>query len=140
MIGEIWQNDDHSFRWVDVGIGGFCSDAHIFNDSQLKDNIEDESIGFPEASPIEPDGPDLPYFILADVAFVLKTWLMKPYSKRGMNRAEMIANYRIFRGWRVVENVFGILSCRFRVFHDAILLHPDKVKDIVLPVWCCTTR
>ena len=51
-----------------------------------------------------------------------------------MNRAEMIANYRIFKGWRVVENVFRILSFWFRVFHEAILLHPDKVKDFVL---CC---
>ena len=50
---------------------------------------------------------------------------MKPYSNRGMNRAEMIANYRISR---------SILSSRFRVFHEAIVVHPDRVKDIVL---CC---
>ena len=53
------------FRWVDIGTEGSCSDDHIFNDSQLKEKIEDESIGFTEASPIEPDGPDLPYFIPA---------------------------------------------------------------------------
>ena len=29
-----------------------------------------------------------------------------------------------------MENAFGILSSR--VFHEAILVHPDKVKDIVL--------
>ena len=81
-----------------VGTEGSCSDAHIFNDSELKEKTEDEGIGFPEASPIEPDGPDLPYFILADDVFALKTWLMKPYSKKGIGRPDMIANYRISRG------------------------------------------
>ena len=45
------------------------SDAH----SELKDQNEDERIGFSE----EPDGPDLPCCILADNAFVLKNWLIK---------------------------------------------------------------
>ena len=46
--------------------------------SELRGKIDDGSIGFPEAEPIESGGPDLPYFILADDAFALKTWLMKP--------------------------------------------------------------
>ena len=53
--------------------------AQIFNISELRNKIEDGSVGFPEAEPIEPDDPDMPYFILADDAFALKTWLMKPY-------------------------------------------------------------
>ena len=57
---------------------------------------------------------------------------MKPYSKRGMNRAEMITNYKIYRDRRVVENAFDILSFRFRVLYEAILVHPDKMKDTVL--------
>ena len=28
---------EYRFRWVDVGTEGSCSDAHIFNDNQLKD-------------------------------------------------------------------------------------------------------
>ena len=65
---------------------GSCSDAQIFNISQLRGKIDDGSIGFPEAEPIEPGGPDLLYFILADDAFALKTWLIKPYPLKGKGR------------------------------------------------------
>ena len=57
--------------------------------------IDDGSIGFPEAEPIEFGGPDLPYFVLADDAFALKTWLMMPYPLKGKGKTYQIANYRI---------------------------------------------
>ena len=123
---------EYRFRWVDIGTEGSCSDAQIFNISELRNKIEDGSVGFPEAEPIEPDGPDIPYFILADDAFALKTWLMKPYPLKGKGRTYQIANYRISRGRRVVENAFGILSQRFRVLSNTILVHPDRVRVIVL--------
>ena len=67
---------DYRFRWMDIGTEGYCSDAQIFNHGELREKIEDGSIGFPEADPIEPGGPDLPNFILGDDSFALKTWLM----------------------------------------------------------------
>ena len=75
---------EYRFRWVDIGTEGSCSDAQIFNISELRNKIEDSSVGFPE--PIEPDGPDISYFILADDAFALKTWLMKPYPLKGKEK------------------------------------------------------
>ena len=35
---------EYRFRWVYIGTEGSCSDAQIFDDSELKDNIEDDSI------------------------------------------------------------------------------------------------
>ena len=63
----------YKFRWVDAGTAGSCSDAQIFNASQLKRRIEDGRIGFPDPAPITQGGRDVPYFILADDAFALKT-------------------------------------------------------------------
>ena len=116
----------YKFRWVNAGRGGSCSEAQIFNASQLKRRIEDGRIGFPDSAPITQGGRDVPYFILADDALALKTWLMKAYGRRMLTREERIANYIISRGRRVVENAFGILVSRFRVMLTTIELPPAR--------------
>ena len=122
----------YKFRWVDAGTEGSCSDAQIFNAGQLKRRTDDGRICFPDPAPIIQGGRDVSYFILADDAFALKTWLMKPYSRRMLTREERIANYRISRGRRVVENAFGILASRFRVLMTTIELPPDTVREVIL--------
>ena len=67
-----------------------------------------------------------------DNTFVLMSWLVKPYSSRQLTREERIANYRISRGRRVVENSFGILVKRFRVLLTTMEQRPKVVTDIVL--------
>ena len=114
---------------MDAGTAGSCSDAQIFNASQLKRRIEDGRIGFPDPAPITQGGRDVPYFNLADDAFALKTWPMKPYGRRMLTREERIVNYRISRG--VIENAFGILVSRFRVMRTTIELPPATVREVV---------
>ena len=77
----------------------------------------------------------VPFVFLGDGAFGLNTYFMKPYSFRHVSHDERIFNYRLSRARRVVENAFGILASRFRVFQRAISVQVDTVEVIVLA--CC---
>ena len=128
-------DSDYKFLWIGVGHPGSMSDAQIFNNSELRQKIEDGTIGFPAPQPIPGEQRPLPYFILGDDAFAMKTWLMKPQSRRNMNHDQRIYNYRISRGRRIVENVFGVLSSRFRVLRTTIQFQAQHVTRIIYA--CC---
>ena len=107
-------NADYKFIGVDIGANGSASDAAMFNHSEMKEVIENGTIGFPAADPLPNDDRPMLYFIIGDDAWPLRTWPMKPFSKRNFPDAERIFSYRLSRSRRVEENVFDILSNRFR--------------------------
>ena len=106
---------EYRFLWIHCGSSGSCSDAQVFNRSYLKEKIEDVSLGLRAPEPLGKGGPELHYFLLDDNAFALMPWMGKPYNRRQRTKKERIANYRISRGRRVVENAFGISVSLFRV-------------------------
>jgi hypothetical protein len=69
---------------------------------------------------------------VTDEAFPLKAYIMKPYAHRGLTQTERIFNYRLSRARRLVENAFGILAARFRVFRSPMAIQPNRAKKIVL--------
>jgi hypothetical protein len=72
---------------------------------------------------------------IGDEAFPLMKNLMKPYSQRNITHDEKFFIYRLSRARRVVENAFGILASRFRVFLTPISINVSNVDAVVLA--CC---
>ena len=127
---------DYKFLWTDVGGYGSMSDAQIYNESDPKEALEDNTIGLPPADPLPHDDRNVPYFLLGDDAFGLRTYLMKPFALRGLTREEMIANYRFSRGRRVVENAFSILGQRWQILLGTMLQFPETAQVIVEACIC----
>ena len=74
----------------------------------------------------------LPYYLLGDEIFPLKPWLMRPFPGKNMTEEERVYNYRQSRGRRTIENTFGILVTRWRIFLTPIRASVRNVEKYVL--------
>lgn len=99
---------DYCFRYINVEANGRNSDEGIFRNCSIYQKLENNNILL--------DGG----FFVEDDAFPLKTYLLKPYSHKCLTYDEKIFNYRLSRARRIVENAFGVLASRFRIFHKPI--------------------
>lgn len=77
-----------------------------------------------------------PCLFVGDDAFPLTTNLMKPYAGHYLSEDKRIFNYRLSRARRVIENAFGILASRFRVFRKPIAVLPESVDKIITASVC----
>ncbi|KAL0868281.1 hypothetical protein ABMA27_007811 [Loxostege sticticalis] len=109
-------DDDYCFSYVNVGTNGRASDGGVYQKSNLAHALENNTLNLPDQS-----------VIVADAAFPLKSYLMKPY-RTTPTRRENLFNYPR----RIVENAFGILVTRFRVLMNAIDMTPEKVDCVTL--------
>jgi hypothetical protein len=129
-------DSDYRFMYADVGGVGHQSDCQLFNQSSLSYGIESGRLNLPPADPLPNDNVDFPYFFLGDDAFPLRENMMKPYSTHELTREQRVFNYRISRGWLVVENAFGILAQRWQCFLTPIKNEPSVVHKIVHAAVC----
>ena len=97
--------------------------------------FEGNSLNVPEGSKIPGIDVELPYFLVGDEIFPLKTWLMRPYPST-LDETQRIYNYRVSRARRTIENVFGILAERWRIFRKAIRADIKTVEAIVQECVC----
>ena len=110
---------DYNFIYIDVGACGMASDGSVFRNCSIYNQLENNLI---------PQGG----VILADAAFPLKSYIMKPYPGDNLAHEEKVYNYRLSRARRTVENAFGILASRFRVYQRPIAVDVKTVDKIVL--------
>nr|CAI5852087.1 unnamed protein product [Callosobruchus analis] len=123
---------DYCITYANIGSPGRMSDGGVFYKCKLSEHMEMGTINFPPDDVIINTSKVLPYVIVGDNAFPLKTNIMVPYPGiHDKGSSKRIYNYRLSRARRMIENVFGIMASVFRIFRTSILLNPEKANVIV---------
>ncbi|CAH2003490.1 unnamed protein product [Acanthoscelides obtectus] len=122
-------NADYEFIYVNVGCNGRVSDGGVLEYTKFYDKLIEKKLNLPSNDVTKHN---LNFVFVADDAFALHENILKPFPGNNLTKEESIFNYRLSRVRRTVENAFGILANRFRVFHTPINMQPDKIDKIVL--------
>ena len=128
---------DYKFTFVDIGDYGHQADGSIFKRSIFGQAFMNGRLDVPPEKelPNYPQGGPCPHCIVADEAFPLRGDIMRPYPRGGhehrLDYDKQIFNYRLCRARRIIENAFGILVQRWRIFDRRIHLQIDNAISVV---------
>lgn len=128
---------DYCFLLVDIGEIGSQADSAVFHNSTFGKAFVQGTLGLPKAGQQLPnylEGKNVPFVLLGDAAFPLHENLMKPFPNPrvgSLEPAECIYNYRLSCARRVIENAFGIMGQRFRIFHRRLAMTHTHLKSVV---------
>lgn len=127
---------NYKFIYIDCGGNGRISDGGIYKNSSLYTAINvNNTLNIPAPKPLTNRRKNIPYCIIGDDAFALSPTLMKPYPRStNLSVKQQVFNYRLCRARRVVENAFGILCSRFRIFTRPLNTNLKTTESIIT---CC---
>ncbi|CAH1998140.1 unnamed protein product [Acanthoscelides obtectus] len=125
---------NYCFTYVNVGFQGRISDGGVFKSTSFYRQIEKHEFNLPNSEPLRGRTMSVLYVLVADDAYALSTYTLKPYSTDlNVGSSKRVYNYRLSRPRRIVENAFGLLASVFRIFRKPIELKVDStVIDVVL--------
>ncbi|KAJ4425591.1 hypothetical protein ANN_27787 [Periplaneta americana] len=126
---------NYRFTYINVGAPGRDSDGGVYQNCSLSSALENNTVNIPRAKPLPGRNKPVSYVVVAEDAFALKSYIMKPFANRNQSVSERIFNYRLSRARRIVENAFGLISARFRCLRKTIELSPKTVERIVCAAW-----
>jgi len=121
----------YCFTFLDIGGFGSTNDASILSGALFGKMFENNPTDLNIPRPSLHGNKTLPYVVVGDDIFPLKPWLMKPYPGRNLIENQRVFNYRLSRARRTIENAFGILAAKWRVFRRCIRANVDLVTLIV---------
>jgi len=125
----------YCFTMVDLGQYGSNNDSGVLLRSEINKRFQDGSLKIPEPSTLEGCKFDpLPYFMVGDEIFPLKTWLMRPFPGRNLTEEQVVYNLRHSRGRRTIENAFGLMVARWRLLNTPINANVENIEKYVLAI------
>jgi len=130
---------DGIFTTIDVGQAGRNADAGVFRACRLGRWLDINGLDIPTGIKLPHDEGDIqmfPYYFVADEAFPLKSYLMRPYPRRVLNNKKRIFNYRLSRGRKTIECAFGMMASKFKVLSTPILCVNEETINSITRCVC----
>ncbi|XP_037513438.2 uncharacterized protein LOC119390007 [Rhipicephalus sanguineus] len=120
------------FVAIDVGAYGRQSDGGTFSNSRFGQALENGLLCLPPPQRLPNDTTIAPHVFVGDEAFQLRSDFLRPYPGNRLEDDKRIFNYRLSRARRCVENAFGVMASRFRIFRRTINLLPENADYVVM--------
>lgn len=126
-------NAKYEFMYVKTGINGSVSDSEVLKNTSFYKKLTSGNLNLPGPQLLPGTDTLAPYVFLGDGAFAIEENIMKPFKHNQLlTYNKRIFNYRLSRARRVVENAFGILSSRFRIFYKPIQLSLKNADSVIV--------
>lgn len=124
----------YKFIAVDIGAYGKNSDGGILSNSNLGRALEKKKLDIPDGKPLPGTIEKSPLTIIGDEAFPLKTYLLRPYPGPQMydDNKKRKFNERLSRARKVVEDTFGQLTQKFRIYSRRMKILPKYADKIIM--------
>lgn len=124
---------DARYKFIAIDVGGYGkqSDGGTFQASGLYQSVMDKTIILPDPAPLPQSDVVAPYVFVADEAYPLLTFLMKPYSGGDLPLSQECFNKRLSRTRKVVECAFGILNSKWCILSKCIDTRVDLADSII---------
>lgn len=124
---------DYSFLCIDVGSYGKNSDAGILEESGIGIKFERNLFDIPAPKCLPRQSEPTPFVLLGDEGFPLKPYLMRPFPNRQARSDTQKEKFNncLCATRRIVENAFGILAQKWRIFLRPLELKPENCKKVI---------
>jgi hypothetical protein len=122
---------EYKFLWVDVGAYGSNSDGGVLANSDFGKRLAEKTLNIPGWKVLPGTNVQFPHFFIGDEAFALSESMMRPYSGQNLSEEQEFFNTWISSVRKTVEDIFGQLTSKFRIFHQTVFFEP-LMADLVV--------
>ncbi|XP_050303715.1 probable ATP-dependent RNA helicase DDX49 [Anthonomus grandis grandis] len=125
-------NANYEFIMVDFGVNGRISDGGVIDHTIFYQKLKNGKLSLPPKTKPKGSKNTMTFVFIGDESLSLRCDFLKSFGQNELNHDRKIFNYRLSRARCRVENTFGILSARFRIFQGAISISLESIEKEVM--------